>query len=169
MASNRPVQRTRNGILRANVRAGRSPVLPGVRPMNAPQRAVLGPIDAPADKAARNPRPRKYPPKYPRRGRAKSPVFSRLCENIPNIPNIPRMSGMRCLMRSTDGAIPPCRSPWVRPWIQKKPRGQARPLLLAIRQANSERCMAPAGDVLSPIAVTARYFRAFGAQMRPRW
>lgn len=89
--------------------------------------------------------------------------------NILSILNIHWMPWMRCLMRSTDGAIPPCRSPWALPWIPKNPRGQARPLLLAIRQANSERCMAPAGDVLSPIAVTARYFRAFGAQMRPRW
>ena len=46
-------------------------------------------IDALADKAARNPRPRKYPPKYPRCGRAKSPVISRTCEKYPQYPQYP--------------------------------------------------------------------------------
>ena len=41
------------------------------------------------------PRPRKYPPEYPRPGLAKSPQFQGLTKNIPNIPNIPGVSGMR--------------------------------------------------------------------------
>ena len=37
-----------------------------------------------------NPRPRKYPQKYPRRVRSKSPVISRTCEKYPQYPQYPR-------------------------------------------------------------------------------
>ena len=52
-----------------------------------------------------DPRPRKYPPKYPRRVRSKSPVISRTCEKYPQYPQYPRdvwdIGGCACiLMRS---------------------------------------------------------------------
>ena len=40
-----------------------------------------------------NPRPRKYPPEYPRSGLAKSPAFSRVCEKYPQYPQYPRDVG----------------------------------------------------------------------------
>ena len=50
--------------------------------------------------ACGNPRPRKYPPKYPRRVRSKSLVISRVCEKYPQYPQYPRDVGDACLMRA---------------------------------------------------------------------
>ena len=95
------------GVLRANVRSGRSPWSPGALPIECASegRFLAHRIDrccahTQGYLARGNPRPRKYPPKYPQCGRSKNPAFSRVCEKYPQYPQYPRDVGDACLMRA---------------------------------------------------------------------
>ena len=99
-ASRRQRSAHARGVLRANVRSGRSPWSPGALPIEcAPEgRFLAHRIDrccahTQGYLARGNPRPRKYPPKYPQCGRSKNPAFSRVCEKYPQYPRYPRDAG----------------------------------------------------------------------------
>ena len=100
IASRRQRSAHARGVLRANVRSGRSPWSPGALPIEcAPEgRFLAHRIDrccahTQGYLARGNPRPRKYPPKYPQCGRSKNPAFSRVCEKYPQYPQYPRDAG----------------------------------------------------------------------------